>query len=227
LQQAAQRHLPSGLHLLAPPSLHLAEKLVVVKVDGEAGADEVLRAQTEFREETGFDLSFRGDGFPEPVNATAPAESSPGQPIVEPSSDGPGALEINTTYAAIREAFRELGVTIYKVGRRGDAIQVTFLTPVIGRRWQQELAHLADALGWPLAIDPQPQQGAVFDLVRQMVGRRIAKGPSLFVAEEKVRIRLMPGDVPTADELLGWQQAFYAETGYTLDVEVVGGSPLS
>ena len=38
-----------------------------------------------------------------------------------------------------------------------------------------------------------PQQGALIDLVRQVVGRRIAKGPGIHAAAELVRIRLGSG----------------------------------
>ena len=223
LQLAAKRHLPSGLQVLATPSVHVAEKRLVVRVDGEASAEDVFRAQAGFRAETGFELSFRGDSFVDSeakaVSPTLVLESL----VTQPSESAMDSLEINNTYASIREAFLLLGVTIYKVGRKNDAVQVTFLTPLVGRRWQAELARLAGALGWPLAIDPQPQQGAVFEFVRQVVGRRIAKGPSLFAAEQKVRVRLLPDDAPDAAQLLTWQKVVETETGYALEVDFVGG----
>ena len=227
LQAAAKRHLPMGLQVLGPPGVHVATKRLSVRVGGEASPDEVVRAQSEFRAETGFDLALRGDSFEDQESDAVSRTIEPGQLVAEPSASAADSLEINNTYAAIREAFRTLGVTVYKVGRKADAVQVTFLTPVVGQRWQSELALLADALGWPLAIDPQPQQGAIFELVRQVVGRRIVKGPSLYSAEQKVRVRVLPDDAPNAVELLAWQKTVETETGYTLEVDFGGGNPSS
>ena len=212
VQAAAARHLPDGLQPLGLPALHEAAGLVVVGVDGTAAAEDVAAAREAFRSETGYDLALRGAGLP--------ALEASSVPIMSPSAEAAAApLNQQAAFAAVRTALRAQGLSVYHVALRAGVVEVSLLTPALGRRYEALLAELAQRIGRPIAIAPQPQQAPLIGLVRQIVGRRIAKGPGLFPDEERVGVRLAPDREATPDEVARWSRAVEEQTGYRLDVE--------
>jgi Cft2 family RNA processing exonuclease len=214
LQAAALRHLPSGLRSLSLPSLHDAAGLVEVRVEGRSDPGDVATAAAAFRAETGYELVLRGDGVPVAPHAADRAE------VISPEGGTASRLDQTRAFAAVKAALRARGGTVYHLALRDGTIEVSFLTPAVGRRFLPVLEELTRQVGWPLGIAPQPQQGPLIGLVRQILGRRIAKGPGLFPAEERVRVRLAPGEEPSQAEMDGWRRAVEEATGYRLDVEL-------
>lgn len=210
LQAAALRHVPPGLQATTTPSLHLDARTLLVPVQGAAAPAALAAAQAAFQEETGYTLVLRGD-----TAATAP----PAQPL--PPRVAGQRLEANRAFTALKGAFKARGVPLYHVGQRGPGIEVTFLTPALGRRWQPLLDELQEHLGWPLAIAPQPQQQPLIQAVRERLPHRITKGVGVYAATEEVRVRLLPGESLSPAERERWQQVILEATGYHLVIETV------
>jgi Cft2 family RNA processing exonuclease len=222
LQAAAKRRLPVELVTIGEPSVRADLQQVGVRVRGDRPpAAELAVAAAGFAAETGFQLVVRGDEPTEPAHGDeSPASARANEPpTAEQATPGLSRLEQNLAFATIRESLEVDGARVFKISGRGDTLEVVFLTPAIGRRYQLQLRALEQSLGWPLTFASQPQQGALIDVVRTIVDRALARAPAVFPAEERVGVRLAPGETPSAADLQRWQEALLEATGYTLRVE--------
>ncbi|MGH2461065.1 MAG: hypothetical protein ACRDIY_19585, partial [Chloroflexota bacterium] len=220
LHAAVERNLPAGLRLLAPPSVRVQMREVEARVDGVASAEAIAAARSAFRDETGYALGFRGSDLDPDRPAVGETVAEPAALVTRPSVEGLAPLEIGLAIDAIKESLALEGAAVHRVGQRGDSIEVAFLTPAIGRRWAEALDRLAASLGWPIVVAGEPRQGAVIELVRQVVARRIARGPGIHPADERIRVRLAADEAASPDEIAEWQRRVAEQTGYTLEVEV-------
>lgn len=215
LQRAAMEHLPSGLRpLRSAASVRMEEEAVELRVAGEADPAEVAAAVAAFRAETGFALELRderGARWGEEPEATREAAG--------PGISGRERVEQNRAFDGIRSALAERGIAVYRLSRKGEAIEVALLTPEVGRRCRDLLDGMAAELGWPIQVSGQPQQQALIALAREVVGRPIARGPGVHVAERAIRLRLAPGEVPAAAEVEAWRGAVEEASGYRLLME--------
>ncbi|HEX5417814.1 MAG TPA: MBL fold metallo-hydrolase, partial [Chloroflexota bacterium] len=219
LQAAVERQLPPGLRVLAPPSVRLDTRTVTVRVEGTATPDDLVAARAAYRDTTGYELIVERAGVPAADSDVQVAGESGEDAVARPAS-GVAPLEINLALPTVRESLEADGATVYQVGKRGEAIAVTFLTPAVGRRWQLLLDQLAESLGWPIVVADQPRQDALIETVRQIIGRRIAKGPGIHAAEERIRVRLAADEHPDTDEVVAWRREVLAKSGYALEVEM-------
>lgn len=218
--------LPAGWEVRKGPAIHRNERRVAVTV---APPDDAARAQRAaiaarfaaisgyvleiaFVEGRGFDVS----GSAELAEVSAEQMRSEGalSAAVAPSSNVE-PLEINAAYAAIRQALA--GTTLYKTSLKDGVIVLSFISPQVGQRHRAAIDGLAQQIGWPLAINPQPNQGAILDTARRLLQERawrVAKGPSIFLERGEVGVTLTVA--PAADELAALQAAFVAATGHHL-----------
>ena len=115
------------------------------------------------------------------------------------------------------------GSTLYRTSLKDGAIVLSFISPQVGERYRATLDRLAQETGWPLRINPQPNQGAIVDTARLHCQQReciLVKGPSIFVDRGEVSVTL--ASLPDAGQLAAWQQEFFAETGYRLCLAAAG-----
>lgn len=199
--------LPAGCAVVKGPSIHRPERRVAVTValpaNPEDDPDEAAWDDVEARywAISGYQLAIT---LVEPAAALAEKPAAAGQP-----------LEINAAYAAIKQALA--GSTLYRTSLKDGAIVLSFISPQVGERRRAEIDRLAQAVGWPLRINPQPNQGAIVDAARllcQQQGWTLVKGPSIFLERGEVSVTLAAA--PGADELTASQQAFLEETGFRL-----------
>lgn len=136
-----------------------------------------------------------------------------------PASASSMAQRVNTQTAigAVRVALQAAGAEVYRVGQHGERLQVTYLTPVLASRYQAVLSELAERTGWPITVDPQPQQQALIEVVRAVVRAPLAKGPGVHAARQRVSVRLAPGAEPAGEDRAAWQEAVQDRTGYELE----------
>ena len=221
LQAAAKRSLPAELRSIGEPSVRADLQRVEVSVIDDLPPEQLAAAAARFAAETGYQLVVRGEEPAEPARGDPSPESVPadGSPAPEPIPSALPRLEQNLAFATIRESLEVDGARVFKISGRGDTLEVVFLTPAIGRRYQPQLRALEQSLGWPLIFANQPQQGALIDVVRTLVDRPLARTPGVFPAEERVRVRLASGETPSAADVQQWRQAVLEATGYTLQVE--------
>ncbi len=199
--------LPAGLPVVKGPSIFRAERRVAVTVALPANPDDdpddaVWNAvEARYAEVSGYTLAIT---LVEAAPQTAQQADSAGEP-----------LEINAAYALLKQ--RLAGSTLYRTSLKDGAIVLSFISPQVGERHDAEIERLAQEIGWPLRINPQPNQGAIVDAARllcQRQGWTIAKGPSIFLDRGEVSVTV--ASAVDSEELAAAQEAFLEETGFRL-----------
>jgi Cft2 family RNA processing exonuclease len=126
-----------------------------------------------------------------------------------------GQMEINTAYAHIKSALENS--TLYRTSLKGNEIVLSFISHQVAERYQEQVAALALQTGWRLAVNPQPNQGAILEVARALLakaGFAITKGPSIYPEKAEVSVVLMGS--PEADKIVKVAESFNSETGYRL-----------
>ena len=184
------------------PAIHREEKRVAVTITGIADEETATRVREHFHETSGYDLvvTVAGRTGVEPV-MSAPASGS--------------RMEINAAYAAIKDVLA--GSTLYRTSLTGDTIVLSFISPQVGERHSAEIEVLSQRIGWPLAVNPQPNQGAILEAARKLVanaGWEMVKGPGIHVDSGEVEIRLAA--LPDEGARAQANETFEVQTGYQL-----------
>ena len=148
---------------------------------------------------------LRGDALPLPRPADAPARA-------EDALTGT-RWEINAACAAVRSALA--GSTLYRTSLSGDRIVLSFISLPVGERYRAEIEALSRQTGWPLEINPRPNQAAILETARRLAGRwQILKGPGLRADQGTVEMALAV--LPDEEERIAAEATFEAQTGFRL-----------
>ncbi|MCO5208516.1 MAG: MBL fold metallo-hydrolase [Caldilinea sp.] len=199
--------LPAGLSVVKGPSIFRAERRVTVTVALPANPDDdpddaVWDAvEARYAEVSGYALAITL------VEATPQSTAR--------ANAGGDPLEINAAYAVLKQ--RLAGSTLYRTSLKDGAIVLSFISPQVGERHRAAIETLAQEIGWPLSINPQPNQGAIVDAARlrcQQQGWTIAKGPSIYLDRGEVSVTVAAA--VDAEDLAALQDAFSEETGFRL-----------
>lgn len=173
---------------------------------------EVDKLCTCFKEETGLELTLSYPG----QKAEPSAKRAPGGELV-----GKSTCSMQDAMAQIEFAFEPEPVTIYKISKRsdhlGDYLEVQFLTPQLGERYQTWLTSIAKDSGWRVVWNPNPRQQELIAVARRLIEPHgpIIKGPGIVAVEALVRVTAVFADCSTKDDL---QKQFEQETGYALEL---------
>jgi len=210
LAAAVREVLPPGWCVVKAPSIHREDKRVAAACQG----DRVERAavQAAFAALTGYALEVTMVDSPRDAGAAGPIATGP---------DG-APMEINAAYAAIRQALS--GTPLYRASLKDGRIVLSFISPEVGKRYQEALEDLSGRVGWPLAINATPNQGEIMTIARSLLaeaGLAPLRGPGLYAASAEVRVGVAvpaPADDPARTALA---DAFLERTGYRLVLEPV------
>ena len=217
LQLLVSEVLPQGAAIVKGPAIHRIERRVAVTLalpGGHAaapGAAQWEAAQARYLATSGYKLEITlVEQAPGAVPGLVPGSAAAGEP-----------LEINAAYAVLKQALA--GSTLYRTSLKDGAIVLSFISPQVGERYRATIDRLAQEIGWPLRINPQPNQGAIVDAARLRLLRQdciVVKGPSIFVDRGEVSATL--ASLPDAGQVASWQQEFLVETGYRLCLAAAG-----
>jgi hypothetical protein len=192
--------LPPGSQVLKGPAIHRDQKKVAVTVAPPAEGLPVAQIADEFHAVTGWDLELTLASRPTSVPIAAAAA-------------GGGRLEINAAYALCKSVLE--GSTLYRTSLKDGVIVLSFISPQVGERYENEIAALQEQTGWPLRINPQPNQGAILETARTLLSRAgltVTKGPSIY--PERAEVAATVATQPDDPEALAEQ--FLQQTGYRL-----------
>jgi Cft2 family RNA processing exonuclease len=204
--------LPADWPIQKGPSLYRIEKRVAITVAPPMTPTfaQIQAAQTHFESISGYVLEISVIEAPEvAVEVSAPA----GEP-----------MEINAAYAVIKAALADS--TLYRTSLKDGVILLSFISAQVGERYSEEIERLAQRIGWPLRINPQPNQNAILDQARQLLMRqnlRLVKGPSIFLDRGEVAITV--ADAVPAEAVSALQQEFEDATGFSLHIAASAGLP--
>ncbi len=207
--------LPAGWQIAKGPAIHREQKrLSVTLLPSPAYASQAeahsAALAARFLSISGYQLT------PFLASGAGPASvlPLPGAPSAGPLSPG-ARLEINAAYAIIKAALA--GSTLYRLSLKGETIVLSFISPQVGARWQSQMAGLAQQTGWPLEINPTPNQGAILEIGRSLIqfaGGELSKGLSIYPERGEATGHLQNSLSPEALASLG--QAFEQQTGFRL-----------
>ncbi|MGE5223259.1 MAG: ParB/RepB/Spo0J family partition protein, partial [Omnitrophica WOR_2 bacterium] len=208
----AQEVLPPAWRIVKGPALYRQEHRVAIAASGppEGAQRDLVEARQRFQSESGFMLAV-----------SIAITSHPVAPVSNKLASTP--LEINAAYAAIRAALE--GSTLYRTSLKGEEIVLSFISPQVGERYRETIDALARQVGWPLSINPQPNQGAILEAARVlMAGKGIAilKGPSVY--PDRSEVVVSAAGVPEEEMQAEIALEFEERTGYRLTMKA-GASP--
>src|SRR5271157_214055 len=193
--------LPENWKILKGPAIYRQDKRVGVTIAEAAEAYDPREVCRHFLEASGYQLDL----------VFAAQTAGPVAVLASPE----GHLEINAAYAALKAALE--GSTLYRTSLKGDEIVLSFISPQVGDRYRAQIEALSRQVGWPLSIQPQPNQGAILEAARnllQKTGWKVVKGPGIHT--EKAEVAATLAELPEAGALSEIADAFAARTGYRL-----------
>ncbi|HZJ57130.1 MAG TPA: MBL fold metallo-hydrolase [Clostridia bacterium] len=201
------------LHTLMPTQIDWSGKLSYYRLEGVfktaiEGDIDLGKVCEDFEARTGLPLII---------------EDGKGSLPLEPVSATHGQMEQNKAFQIIDEAFAGKPVRVYKKGlkRDGDTpyIELAFITPEIGEKWQHLIEELETQTWWNIRINPSPNQNEVLRLARRLLegeGLLLRRNPSFIQIDQAVRVTpAEPWDPEVLEEI---KDVFAGETGYTLVV---------
>jgi hypothetical protein len=172
LIDAAREALPAELHLLRTPSLRFDPHVVRVTCAGATSEEALAEAQQQFQEQTGWSLDID-------IRAEHAAHSE------EKATEG-----VQQQHAAqmVRNILKD---TCYKVSVHTDAQTLTarcFFPDVVCATHASTLRDLEQQIGWKIAIHPETHQGALREMIRELLPTSIEliRPPSLYREERQV-----------------------------------------
>ncbi|MBT4500702.1 MAG: MBL fold metallo-hydrolase [Gemmatimonadetes bacterium] len=204
--------VPAGVVVVKAPALRLERREVAVGVEAAAHLAESWGALAEdasrrFGEITGYALIL----------------ARPEEQVAAPS-ELPGAWEINRAYARIREAFSEEPHAPQKIGRKeeggGAYIELAFVSPTVGARYEDLLQQLCEQTGWPMRVRQTINQQQIAEEARRFTPDSCGlRGmPKLFTAEGCVVVSV--AQLPADEEAPGLEEAFFQATGLRISWQV-------
>ncbi len=219
LAEAARNVLPSDWAVLKTPSIHREQRQVIIKcvTPRGSGFEQLSQAKDDFLERTGFQLIPVGEG----------GKTSPAAAVPSTGGAAGGTMEINQTYQLIRNTLASQGAQVFRTSKKQDQhglfIEVSFITPEVGERYQENLRALADETGWRIKINPEPNQNEVKALVRGKIppGWGLVKEPGFFKDRQEVKIKLVRLHQDVAGEVEELAHEILALTGYRLVLEMI------
>ena len=210
LAQLALELLTSRYPPTRAPSIFKDERRVSVPVAELPAPDVIGEVGALFAARTGFSLHLECRDAPTPTAKQA--------------FDSTGRMEINLAFATIDRAFADQSHRPSRKSKKSDAegplIELTFITPEVGARYQTLIDDLAQQACWRIHVAPRVDQQSVLRHVGDLLPAtwQVTKGPGLDVANRRVRLRLAAP--PGQEERDAMSRALDQETGFTLDITI-------
>ena len=199
---------------LQKTSYYVDKKQYAVTVSDAADSDR--EAAEAFYRQTGWLLYINGK-CPDSRNAAmqTAANQMPAQEpeyMFTPSNAAMQLVEQNLAFSCIEQSFAGLPDQIEKKSirqdERGKYLEFSFVSPMVGLRYREEIQRIADQIGWRIRIADKVNQNTLFQRIRMLCaeqGIALAKNPS-YIPDRRVVV------VKTAEAADTEKQAAVAET---------------
>ena len=207
LFEVAQGCLPDGATALKAPALRLDQREVVIPVAVDKRVTDWTSvkeaAQALFKQQTGFQLVLER---PDEKVAQVPAKK------------GKGAWEINRAYQEIRGAFKKEKHMPSKVGLKGGVyIELAFISPQVGARYEDLMALLAERIGWDVQVRPSSNQELISQTAREITPEHWVMRGAPKIYPDRVVVPVV--HVPKAEDRKKFADEFLDLTGFAIDWE--------
>lgn len=145
---------------------------------------------TRFRETTGWQLQINEAG----AVPLVPKDQEPAMFLPVPSGTEP--MEQNMVQYCVDRTFEMETHRVYKKSVKSDAqgsyLELSFLSPEVGRRYSELLAQLASQTQWRIRIADSVNQKEIFEIIRTLCGKYeipLLKNPSYLPQERTIQIQ--------------------------------------
>lgn len=135
-------------------------------------------------------------------------------------SEGRKQMEQNMALSYIDSYFNSMEHKPYKksikAGPNGKYIELSFISPVIGRKYMNDIKKISDYTGWDMSINPSVNQNEVINLASRLcssVGINLDKYPSFNPVSLSVMVKVS-GEV--SEKISDVEDAFVKATGCSL-----------
>ena len=188
-----------------------------------AAEDKDQEAAEAFYRQTGWDLYINGKCFngqsaeKKTISESGAAgkrsnmEFVPGDAAMKPA-------EQNLAFSCIEQSFEKFPDKIEKKSLRqddrGKYLEFSFVSPIVGLRYQETLQEIADQIGWRIRIAEKVNQNALFQIIRTLCaeqGVTLVKNPSYIPDRRTVAVKTA-GDADTQKQA-AVTAAFLEKTG--------------
>lgn len=187
-------------------SFYGEKNTVTVFINVHMECSDIIR---QFKEKTGLGIVLLEEGEGATKNQADFYVSGSGE-----------KLEQNEALANIDAAFREEEFKPYKKGiknnEKGKYIELTFISPAVGRRYDKKIEDISQNIGWDIAISNSVNQNEVIRLAVEIMKEKgiiLKKNPSYNPSNNSVTVKLQ-GDAEDAFEEI--KQTFKNKTGCSL-----------
>ncbi len=187
------------------------------------GAEDGNREAAEvFYRQTGWNLYVNGKCFNSKI-AKGPAangDASVKKSDMEfvPKSAFVRPVEQNLAFSCIDQSFTGISAQIERKSIRqddkGKYLEFSFVSPMVGARYQNELQQIANQIGWRIRIANKVNQNMLFQMIRTLCAEQnvtIAKNPSYIPDRRAVVVKIV-GEVDH-QKLMGITHTFLEKTG--------------
>ncbi len=160
LSAAVRQIIPPEFSLTKTPGVYreAREVRILLEYSGVDTHPDLVPIAEAFKNETGYTLQI-----------SLPGVISPTPPPPEDNN----RLEINATFAIIEQLFSEARVPLFRKSLKqepnGKYIELSFITREFGERNQAIVAIAQQQTGWPIRINPEPNQQALRELTEKLV----------------------------------------------------------
>lgn len=195
------------------PSIHLANEVVSVNVS--SGDPQLIDNMAErFAIQTGFQLVIKLPEIKRQQNG-----NGDGNEHGQESEQRSEPMEINKAYARIREVFSDKKHLPIRIGLKEGMIELAFITPEVGSRYQPLMESLAKETGYQIGIRPSPDQIKLQQIARQLIPAawNVKKEPSINLADKEIVVKVASG-LGSSYKAMGIDESFYEQTGWRLVV---------
>lgn len=185
-------------------------------------AEKTQKAVTEFQTLTGWRLEINGQSWPDNAQAGVSHKSADTDNRLDdfflPTSTNMEPLEQNLAFYCIDQTFDSLPhkpeKKSLKQDHRGKYLEISFISPMLGRRYTSQLQELSDQTGWRIYIADKVNQIELFrtaQLLCQKYNICLAKNPSYLPDRKALQLKV-PG-APNPDVLEKFTDEFVERTG--------------
>ena len=206
LEQKVRDLMGPGNPPLKVPSVSRESRLVKIQVSSAPEPALLESLRDRMLSETGYRLEID--------------ESRASTPAAKRVFDSAGQMEINLAFQQVDQAFRDSPQGPYKKSKKSDSegvyIELSFISPEVGRRHEDRIRQLEQTTRWRIRIAERIDQIAILNLVREILPKEwvMAKPPGLDVANRKVLLRLI---APVQEaELEKHSQDLQQKTGFAI-----------
>lgn len=186
----------------------------------QSHSDSDLSLAKQFQEITGWGILIKGSEIDAGAKSGLPS-SAADKLYVEPK-EKVEVVEQNLAFFCVEQAFEEEAYAPYKKSIKSDTagkyIELSFLSPELGRRVSHVVQSLANQIGWRMSVAESVNQNEVANILLSLCdeyGIRLAKNPSYHPQKKVFKIKLADGEAALPE---GLQETFCERTGCGLEM---------